>query len=43
MYAAMNEYVYEGTLAYELPKFAMFTPTVSGLVGYTDLRERTAR
>lgn len=29
-------YVYEGTLAYELPKFAMFTPTVDGLIGYTD-------
>ncbi len=31
-----NEYVYEETLAYELPKFAMFTPTVGGLVGYSD-------
>lgn len=28
--------VYEGNLAYELPKVAMFTPTVSGLIGYTD-------
>jgi uncharacterized protein (TIGR02001 family) len=30
--------VYEGTLAYELPKTWLFTPTVSGLVGYTDFR-----
>ncbi|KWT70376.1 hypothetical protein APY04_1053 [Hyphomicrobium sulfonivorans] len=28
--------VVEGTLSYELPKLAMFTPTVSGLVGYQD-------
>ena len=25
----------EGTAAYTLPKFAMFTPTLSGLIGYT--------
>ncbi len=31
-----REYVYEGTLGYELPKTWVFTPTVSGLVGYTD-------
>jgi len=31
-----REYVYEGTLAYELPKTWVFTPTVSGLVGFTD-------
>jgi len=31
-------YVYEGSLSYELPKVAMFTPTVSGLVGYTDFQ-----
>jgi uncharacterized protein (TIGR02001 family) len=29
-------YVYEGSLAYALPTFHMFTPTISGLVGYTD-------
>jgi uncharacterized protein (TIGR02001 family) len=29
-------YVYEGTLAYALPSFYMFSPTISGLVGYTD-------
>jgi uncharacterized protein (TIGR02001 family) len=32
-------YVYEGTLAYTLPTFHMFTPTVSGLVGYTDFEK----
>jgi uncharacterized protein (TIGR02001 family) len=31
--------VYEGTLAYELPKTWVFTPTVSGLVGYTDFQD----
>jgi uncharacterized protein (TIGR02001 family) len=35
---AYDWYVYEGTLAYELPKFHVFTPTVSGLVGYTDFQ-----
>jgi uncharacterized protein (TIGR02001 family) len=29
-------YVYEGTLSYELPKMWLFTPTVGGLIGYTD-------
>jgi uncharacterized protein (TIGR02001 family) len=29
-------YVYEGTLSYELPKVGVVTPSVSGLVGYTD-------
>lgn len=29
-------YVYEGTLSYELPKTWVFTPTISGGVGYTD-------
>lgn len=33
-------YVYEGTLSYELPKVWVFTPTVSGLVGYTDYDEQ---
>lgn len=29
-------YTIEGTAAYELPAVGIFTPTVSGLVGYTD-------
>lgn len=29
-------YVYEGTLSYELPKVGVFTPTIGGLIGYTD-------
>lgn len=37
--AGYDWYVYEGSLSYELPKFAMFTPTVSGLVGYTDFQD----
>lgn len=35
-FAGEEWYVYEGKLAYELPKTWLFTPTVSGLVGYTD-------
>jgi uncharacterized protein (TIGR02001 family) len=35
---AYDWYVYEGTLAYELPKTWLFTPTLSGLVGYTDFQ-----
>lgn len=35
-------YVYEGSLAYELPKTWLFTPTVSGLVGYTDWEDNSA-
>jgi uncharacterized protein (TIGR02001 family) len=31
-----EEYTYEGSLAYELPKTWVVTPTVSGLIGYTD-------
>ncbi len=31
-----EELVYEGSVAYELPKTWLFTPTVSGLVGYSD-------
>lgn len=39
---AGNEwYVYEGNLAYELPKTWVFTPTVSGLIGYTDWDDNT--
>lgn len=35
-------YTYEGTLAYELPKTWVFTPTVNGLVGYTDFDDNSA-
>jgi uncharacterized protein (TIGR02001 family) len=39
---AGNEWdVYEGSLAYELPKTWLFTPTVGGLVGYTDNEDDT--
>lgn len=32
-------YTIEGTAAYELPQVGIFTPTISGLVGYTDADE----
>jgi uncharacterized protein (TIGR02001 family) len=32
-------YTIEGTAAYELPAFGIFTPTISGLIGYTDSNE----
>ena len=32
-------YTIEGTAAYELPAVGIFTPTISGLVGYTDADE----
>jgi uncharacterized protein (TIGR02001 family) len=35
-YNTKEYYVYEGTLAYALPTFHIFTPTVSGTVGYYD-------
>lgn len=38
-FAGQEWYVYEGTASYELPKFAMFTPTIGGLVGYTDFSD----
>lgn len=35
--ADTGEYwVYEGTLAYALPKISIFTPTISGTLGYVD-------
>jgi uncharacterized protein (TIGR02001 family) len=34
--ADLREYVYEGTAAYTLPTMWVFTPTISGLIGYTD-------
>jgi uncharacterized protein (TIGR02001 family) len=35
--ADAGEYwVYEGTLAYALPKISIFTPTISGTLGYVD-------
>jgi uncharacterized protein (TIGR02001 family) len=36
---SVEVYAIEGTLAYELPQMAIFTPTVSGLVGYTEEAE----
>ena len=35
-YAATENVSLEGSLAYELPKVDKFTPTLSGLVGYSD-------
>jgi uncharacterized protein (TIGR02001 family) len=35
-------YTYEATAAYELPKVAIFTPTLSGLVGYSDIQATDA-
>lgn len=35
-YAATSNVSIEGTLAYDLPKVAMFAPTLSGLIGYSD-------
>ena len=39
---AIETYTYEGALAYELPAAGNFTPTLSGLIGYTDAREADA-
>jgi uncharacterized protein (TIGR02001 family) len=36
-----ESWVYEGTLAYALPTFHIFTPTVSGTVGYVDVEKAT--
>lgn len=33
---AEEQYSVEGTAAYELPQVGIFTPTISGLVGYTE-------
>lgn len=33
---APEQYTIEGTAAYELPQMGIFTPTVSGLLGYTE-------
>lgn len=32
----LREFVYEGILSYTMPKVWVFTPTVSGLIGYVD-------
>ena len=36
-----TSWFYEGTLAYTLPKVAMFTPTVSGLIGHGTIEQLT--
>lgn len=37
-YNDVEYWVYEGTLAYTLPTFHMFTPTISGVVGHYDFK-----
>ena len=39
---AIETFTYEGALAYELPALGNFTPTLSGLLGYTDAEEADA-
>jgi uncharacterized protein (TIGR02001 family) len=39
---AIETYTYEGALAYELPAVGNFTPTISGLLGYTDAEDADA-
>jgi uncharacterized protein (TIGR02001 family) len=39
---AIETFTYEGALAYELPAAGNFTPTLSGLFGYTDAEEADA-
>jgi hypothetical protein len=39
---AIETFTYEGALAYELPAAGNFTPTISGLIGYTDAEEADA-
>jgi uncharacterized protein (TIGR02001 family) len=41
-YNDLDYFVYEGTLAYTLPTFHIFTPTISGVVGQYDWDSPTA-
>ena len=41
-YETGESFVYEGTLAYSLPKMWVFDPTLSGLIGYLDYQDTGA-